>query len=223
MQNARGQIEEVEAAVEAALARGGKQIDDVAQILFVSRSTLQRRVAPSSFTDVRQRVQLRLALASLQSGRDPGDVANEVVLSRDHLRILVKEATGLTPAQIMLAVRTAARLRAWKEQVPPPSGTYAYRRRIYEWDTADRKLQDMLGDIKAKNPLAPWAKRLLLAVQRPDNRLRPNRESIYEARREERKRRERLRESDERQLEEMLDQSWADIGAALAPLGAAEE
>jgi AraC-like DNA-binding protein len=203
MQETRGSIKEVEAAIETALARGRTGVDDVAQILFVSRSTLQRRVKPDSFTAIRQRVQLRVALDGLKSGREAGHVAKEVALSRDHLRILVKRATGLTPARILQAASLASRLQAWKVQVPPPSGTYAYRRRIDQWDQCDRRLDTILGDIKAGNPLAPWAMRLLVSVERPDNRLRPNRERIQEARKRERER----WDAELKQAEDVFD-SW---------------
>ena len=218
MQKPHGQTKEAEAAIETALARGRTGIDDVAQILFVSKSTLQRRVGPHSFTAVRQRVQLRLALDGLTSGRGAGCVAREVVLSRDHLRVLVKKATGLTPARITQAVRLASRLQAWKAQVPPPSGTHAYRRRIDQWDQADRKLIALLGDIGPENPLAPWAKQLLVAVERPDNRLRPNRKRIQQARRAERERLEELRKREEQQFEEFLEESWAEADQRLKSL-----
>src|ERR1700744_2335705 len=102
---------EVEGAIETALARGRTSIYDVAQILFTSKSSLQRWVKPEKFTDVRRRVQVRLALAGLTSGRDAGDVARDVALSRDHLRVLVKEATGLTPARILNARTSGGGLR----------------------------------------------------------------------------------------------------------------
>lgn len=218
MQKARGQIGEVEAAIETALARGRTGIDDVAQILFVSKSTLQRRVKPHNFTAVRQHVQLRLALDGLKSGREAGSVAKEVALSRDHLRVLVKKVTGLNPAQIVQASRLASRLQAWKAQVPPPSGTYAYRRRIDQWDQADHKLEAMLGDIGPENPLAPWAKGLLVAVERPDNRRRPNRERIQEARRREKERLEVLHKQEEKRFEKFLEESWAEASPGLKSL-----
>jgi AraC-like DNA-binding protein len=218
MQKARGQIGEVEAAIETALAHGRTGIEDVAQILFMSKSTLQRRLGSSSFTAVRQRVQLRLSLDALKSGREAGSVAKEVALSRDHLRILVKKTTSLTPARIAHAARLASRLQAWKEQVPPPSGTYAYRRRVDLWDQSDRKLQAMLGDIQSGNPLAPWAKQILPAVERPDNRLRSNRARIHEARRHERERREALRKQEEERHDKFLEESWAEVSPGLKSL-----
>lgn len=218
MQTQHGQIREVEAAIETALARGRTRVDDVAQILFVSKSTLQRRVKPYTFTAIRQRVQLRLALDDLTSGGEAGNTAKKVILSRDHLRVLVKEGTGLTPARIVYAAKLASQLQAWKNQIPPRSGTYAYRRRIIEWDQADRKLEVMLGDIGPENPLAPWAKQLLVAVERPDNRLRSNRARIQEARRHERERLEQLRKREEERFEEFLEESRAEVDPGLKPL-----
>lgn len=210
MASKRKRVGDAEDAIECALSLGRTKIEDVAQILFVSMSTLQRWVAPDTFTKVRQRVQLRLALKGLVSGRSVETVAQEVVLSRDHLRVLVKEATGLTPAVIVRAARMASRLKQWKAQVPPPAGTYAYRHRISEWDKTDRKLQAMLGNLGHENPLAPWAKNLLLSVARPDNRHRSNRKRIQDARRRESERLEALYRQEEQQFEEFFEESWAE-------------
>lgn len=221
MRKARGQLDDVEAAVEIALDRGRTGIDDVAQLLFVSKSTLQRRAEPLTFTAVRQRVQLRLALKALTSGGDVGGVARDVALSRDHLRVLVKKATGLTPARIVQAAHIAGRIDVWKGQLPPQSGTWAYRRWIDQWDKADRKLQDLLGDIGPRNPLAQWAKRILVAAERPDNRLRSNRERIQDVRRREREREEEFWAQEEERFREFFGEGSSDANFGLSPLSEA--
>jgi len=218
MASKREQVGDVEVAIERALSMGRTRIEDVAQILFVSRSTVQRWAEPQTFTKLRQRVQLRLALRSLVSGRSVEAVAQEVVLSRDHLRVLVKEATGLTPVAIVRATRMAHRLKRWKAQVPPPAGTYAYRHRISEWDKTDRKLQAMLGNLGHGNPLAPWAKKLLLSTARPDNRRRSNRKRIKEARKRERERLDEIYKQEEQRFEKFLEESWAEVSPGLKSL-----
>jgi AraC-like DNA-binding protein len=207
MPSKRERVDEVEAAIEAALSLGRTRIEDVAQILFVSRSTLQRWLKPRSFTKVRQGVQLRIALKGLTSGRPVETVAREVALSRDHLRVIVREPTGLTPAEIARAARLGAQLKQWKGQVPPPAGTYAYRHRISEWNKADRKLQSILGDLDSSNPLAPWAKQLLLSVVRPDNRRRANRARIQEARKLEKQRLEERRKREIERLNALVEEA----------------
>lgn len=213
MQTWHEQIGEIETGIATALSRGRTNIEDVAQILFLSKSTLQRRLRPESFTSVRRRVQLRLALNVLQDGREVGVAAQEVALSRDHLRTLIKEETGLTPFQIVHAARLASRLGMWKDQIPPRAGTAAYRRRIEQWDQADRKLQTILGDIDAKNPLSTWAKRTLVAAQRPDNRRRSNRLRIEESRKRQRDRWKAEREQEEIDLDAWFQEELSAVEA----------
>jgi hypothetical protein len=66
----------------------------------------------------------------------------------------------------------------------------------------------MLGGLGSKNPLAPWAKQLLVSVARPDNRRRGNRERIQEARQREKKQREEEWKREEEGIL-ALEESWA--------------
>lgn len=164
-------------AIAEALNRGRRNIDDVAQILCVSSSTLQRLLADAEtdFTTLRREVQVAMALAHLTTGRRVCLVAERTVLSPDHLRVIVKEATGLTPLQILTAARISATLESWRRQGPPSYGSFLYRRQFEQWQRFDAQLQDLFSDLGPDHPLADWAKKTLLAAQRPDFRTQPYR------------------------------------------------
>lgn len=168
---------EVSTAIAEALGRGRRSRVDVAQILCVSSSTLQRLLADAGtdFTTLRKEVQVRVALAYLTAGRRVWVAAERTVLSPDHLRVIVKEATGLTPLQILTAARISATLERWRRQGPPSYGSFLYRRQFEQWQRFDAQLQDLFADLGPSHPLADWAKKTLLVAQRPDFRTQPYR------------------------------------------------
>jgi len=178
--SARPTVPEVQTVLRDALACGKKSIDDVAQILFVSTSTLQRLLADAGtgFTELRKEVQIQIALELLTQGRSARAVAGEVSLTPDHLCVLVRSATDLTPAQIIRASKLAAKVRRWRRYGPPPYGSPLYRRQLCEWQEIDAFLQGLLVDLGAHHPLATWAKRLLVDAARPDFRTQPHRGQI---------------------------------------------
>jgi len=174
-------------AIERALASGRTRIDDVAQLLLTSKSTLQRRLKAhrTTFTKLRREVQLHTALRLLTSGRSVARVAEEVALSPDHLCVVVREATELTPRQINRAARLADRLRRWEAHVPVAFGTQIYQRRLREWKRIDAELFDLLGDLGPDHPLVAWANELLELSARPDYRRKAYRDRLRaESRRE---------------------------------------
>lgn len=164
-------------AIVDALDCGRRSLADVAQILCVSSSTLQRLLseAGTDFTTLRKEVQVRLALDYLTAGRQVWVAAERTVLSPDHLCVIVKEATGLTPLQILSAARISATLERWRRQGPPSYGSFLYRRQFEQWQRFDAQLQDLFADLGPRHPLSDWAKKTLLAAQRPDFRTQPYR------------------------------------------------
>jgi AraC-like DNA-binding protein len=167
----------VRTAIADALNRGRRNLVDVAQILCVSSSTLQRLLAEfeTDFTTLRREVQVRLALGHLTAGCRVRLAAERTVLSPDHLCVIVKEATGLTPLQILSAARISATLERWRGQGPPSYGSFLYRRQFEQWQRFDSQLQDLFADLGPDHPLADWAKKTLLAAERPDFRTQPYR------------------------------------------------
>lgn len=197
-------VAEIEAAIGEALARGRKRIDDVAQILLVSRSTLERAIPEDrSFTDLRQKVQMNIALPRLKRGDRAWIVADAVCLSPDRLRIMVREETGLTPRQIIWAAQARLKVEEWKSAGPIYPGTTLYRERLRRWDRIDHEMTELLGDFSATHPLADWAKQLLLAIERPDYRRQPYRDQLRQRRRKESERfQRRLQQALQRITEE---------------------
>jgi len=194
-------VPDIEAAIRAALARGHKRIDDVAQILLVSRSTLERAIPEgSSFTMLRRKTQLELALIRLKRGERAQLVAEAVCLSPDRLRIMIRDETGLTPRQITYAAQALKKVETWKSAGPISPGTTFYRERLRRWDRIDREVTALVGDFNATHPLADWAKQLLLAIERPDFRRQPYRDQL-------RRRRRTESEKFQRQLAKALERS----------------
>lgn len=177
MSGSRPTLPHVQKAIADALARGRRNLVDVAQILCVSASTLQRLLAEheTDFTTLRREVQVRIALEYLIGGRPVWKAAEHAVLSPDHLCLVVKEATGLTPLQILTAARISATLTRWRRKGPPPYGSWLYRRQFEEWQKFDAQLQELFADFGPTHPLANWAKKTLLIADRPEFRTQPYR------------------------------------------------
>jgi methylphosphotriester-DNA--protein-cysteine methyltransferase len=171
---------EIRVAIHESLAQGRRRIEDVAQILCCSKSTLQRVLLAAeepSFTEIRQEAQVRIALEHLTDGRPVWLAADRAAVSADHLRVIVKETTGLTPQQIVRAAEMSATLRRWRAQGPPRFGSWRYREQMQRWQKIDSQLQGLLADLEASHPLANWAKQVLVEAQRPDFRTQPYRSS----------------------------------------------
>jgi hypothetical protein len=73
----------------------------------------------TDFTSLRRGVQIQVALEHLTAGRPAWVAATRAVLSPDHLCVVVEEATGLTPLQIIRAAEISATLERWRRQGPP--------------------------------------------------------------------------------------------------------
>jgi AraC-like DNA-binding protein len=194
----------VRASIRTCLEQGTKRIQDVALELHVSRSTLQRRLAEqgTDFTRLRRAVQTEVALEHLKSGRAVVVAARRALVCPDHLRRFVREETGLTPGQIARAVELADRVQLMREQDPPSFGTPLYRLQMRKWHRIDAELDGLLGDIGPTNPLADWAKGLLLSAERPDFRRQPYRNQIREKRKREREELETLMREFDRWFEQ---------------------
>lgn len=169
---------DVQKAVADALARGRRRLSDVAQILCTSESTVQRALSDcgTDFTSLRKEVQIQVALEHLTAGRPAWAVATRAVLSPDHLCVVVKEATGLTPLQIIRAAEISATLERWRRQGPPAYGSWLYRRQFEQWQKFDAQLQELFGDLGPTHPLSDWAKKTLVSAERPDFRTQPYRD-----------------------------------------------
>jgi AraC-like DNA-binding protein len=173
-------------------------IGAVANELFVSKRTLQRGLADEGlvFGMVRREAQLLSALERMTKGASAARAARDVGLSRDHLCVLTRDRTGLTPRQIMRASELARRTAQWQRGVPPRYGTKLYFKRRYQWRRIDTELTRLLASIDAGHPLADWAIRLRRQARRPDYRRRRYRARVRaERRREEAAEAERRRES----------------------------
>jgi AraC-like DNA-binding protein len=182
----RPSAEDVRNAIGRALARGLRSTDDVAQLLHVSRSTLERGLQDEGveFKQLRRDVQLEIALELLTSGASAAHTATEVCVTRDHLCVIVRAHTGLTPYQLIRAVKLAEKVGRWQEQGPPAYGSAWYRAQFDQWRAIDDELQRLFGDLGPDHPLADWAKKLLLAVERPDYRRAPHRARLRSRRAE---------------------------------------
>lgn len=201
---ARPDLADIEQAIRSALASGRSGIMDVAQITSTSTSTLQRTLAKEGvcFSGLRRKVQLRIALRLLTSGKSLRFAASEVALTPDHLSVIIKEETGLCPRQILRAAELGGRVSRWRRQGPPSYGSPLYHRRRREWLQIDAELIRLLADLNASHPLAEWAKALLVAIDRPDYRRQPYRDDLRDRRELERKRwKLRLREYLDRSLD----------------------
>lgn len=192
MTNARPKSGEIEAAIREAFSYGRSAIDDVAQILRVSRSTLERALnqpshgcEPTDFTSMRREVRLEIALELLTRGKSAGSVAEKVCLSPDYLTVVAREETGLTPKQIIRAAQLGKKVAAWKREGPVAQGTALYRERLRKWERIDTEVTNLLGDLGPTHPLNAWAKKLVVGLQRPDYRRQPYRNQLQAKRRRE--------------------------------------
>jgi AraC-like DNA-binding protein len=164
------------------------RIEEIAASLFISRSTLQRAMADqgATFTAVRQRAQVEVAIEHLTTGSSCTYTAAQVGLSSDHLCKLVTDYVGLTPRQITRAWQLADRVRRWRRSVPPRANTKLYFRRLERWKKIDAELEQILATISPGHPLARWARRLRQSAQRPDYRRGKYRARVRSERRRER-------------------------------------
>jgi AraC-like DNA-binding protein len=201
-------IEQVRKATMASVAAGAPaRIEEVAAVLFVSRSTLQRRLAAggTSFTEIRREARVRVALCRLTSGSSCARTAREVGLSGDHLCRLITLETGVRPRDIARACELATRARRWRRATPPRSGTRLYAERRSRWRALEAELQELLEPISASgHPLSAWAHRMRRAGRRPDFR-----RGVYRARARSSRRKERTQRAAERRrahalLEQLL-------------------
>jgi AraC-like DNA-binding protein len=210
----------IRAAIRRSLERGTKRIADVAEELHVSRSTLQRRLAEqgTDFTSIRKTVQAEVALEDLKEGRRVSAAARRALVSPDHLCRIVREATGLTAGQIARAAELSQRIQFMLERDPPSSGTYLYRLQRRKWHQIDAELDRLLGDIGPNNPLAAWAKGVLVSAARPDFRRQPYRGRIRQRRKRERDELEAFMQEFDRWFDEdsVLVQPSAIRGVAIA-------
>lgn len=189
-----GEVRRVTTAVVQ--AGGGARIEDVAASLFMSRSTLQRRLAAqdTSFTEIRCQARVKVALAQLTSGASCASAARSVGLTGEHLCKLMIARIGLRPLEVARAARLSARARRWRRSTPPRSGTRLYRDRIIRWQALEAEVLALLAPIpSAGHPLSAWARRTRRVTARPDYRSGKFRTRVRAARRKERKKREAAR------------------------------
>jgi hypothetical protein len=119
--------------------------------------------------------------------------AGAVGVSPDHLRVLLKPVTTISPGALRRAVTLHDRLVRWRRQIPPAFGSPWYREQRAAWARTERELQRLLRPIPSNSPLRKWADAALELAQRPDYREKPHRERLREARlRESRRHSEQL-------------------------------
>jgi AraC-like DNA-binding protein len=196
---------ETQAQVRELLGSEAVHVEDVAAGLFLSKSTLQRRLAErgTSFTAIRRRVQVDVAIERLIAGASCASAARRVGLSRDHLCRLVSAQTALQPGQIARACQLARRAERWRRSAPPRAGTRVYSERNERWRRLEREVTALLAPVPASgDPLSRWACKLRRAAQRPDYR-----RGAYRARaRAERRREQLLRGAELRSLQHWLSE-----------------
>ena len=190
MSSEQALVRQVRDTITAFVAAGGPaRIGDVAGALFVSRSTLQRRLATSglSFTELRQQVRVQVALRRLTSGASCAGAARAVGLTGDHLCRLITVYAGVRPREIARACHLAARAQRWRRSTPPHSGSRLYAKRMRRWQAVEAELGVLLAPIPSSgHPLSAWARRVRHAGRRPDYRRGPYRTRVRAARRHER-------------------------------------
>lgn len=198
---------EVEQATTAFVRAGATaRIEDVAAKLYVSRATLQRRLAreDESFTEIRKRSRVTVAVAELTHGASCASAAAKVGLSGEHLCRLVSQRTGLRPREIVRASSLAARAQRWRRSTPPRSGSRLYWERSRRWQALEVEVQTLLAPVPdIEHPLSGWARRTLRMCVRPDYRTGRYRARVRAARSAERREREAERE--------LLDRWWKDF------------
>lgn len=178
-----------EATVALLLSFAAAPIDDAAAAVFMSRSTLQRRLAACgmSFTDVRRQAAVSIALGRLMSGASCASAARTVGLSVDHLCRLITAHVGLRPSEIARACELAERARRWRSSTPPRSGTRLYASRVNGWRALEAELKVLLAPIPGSgHPLSGWALRVARSSRRPDYRAGSYRRRVRRARQGER-------------------------------------
>lgn len=147
-------------------------VEDVAESLYLSRSTLQRTLEDldTTFTRLRRQVRVDVALERLTAGESCTSTAAYVGLSTDHLCKLVTEYADLTPRQIARACELADRVRRWRRSAPPRADTSLYWKQLEQWRAIDAELGALVADLSPGHPLAAWARKLRRSTQRPDYR-----------------------------------------------------
>jgi len=188
-----------------ALVRAGAttRIEDVALALYVSRATLQRRLAREgeSFTEIRKRSRVAVAITELTHGASCARAAARVGLSGEHLCRLVRQRTGLRPKEIVRASGLAARAQRWRLSKPPRSGSRLYWERSRRWRALEAEVRMLLAPVPATgHPLSSWARRTIDTCARPDYRTGRYRARVHAARSAER----RAREAERRRLDAWL-------------------
>lgn len=188
-----------------AIIRAGTpaRIEDVAAALYVSRATLQRRLAREgeSFTEIRKRSRVAVAITELTHGASCAGAAARVGLSGEHLCRLVRQRTGLRPKEIVRASSLGARAQRWRHSKPPRSGSRLYWERNRRWRALEVEVRMLLEPVPATgHPLSSWARRTIRMCARPDYRTGRYRARVRAARSAER----RARQAERRRLDAWL-------------------
>jgi AraC-like DNA-binding protein len=195
---------EVERTTIAFVRAGARaRIEDVAVALYMSRATLQRRLAREgeSFTEIRRRSRVTVAITELTHGSSCSRAAARVGLSGEHLCRLVSQQTGLRPKEIVRASALAARAQRWRRSPPPRSGSRLYWERSRRWRALESEVRILLAPVPATgHPLSSWARRTVQMCVRPDYRTGRYRARVHAARNAER----RAREAERRRLDAWL-------------------
>jgi AraC-like DNA-binding protein len=207
MNTRRSFTAEVERTTTAFVRAGATtRIEDVAAALYVSRATLQRRLAREgeSFTEIRKRSRVTVAIAELTHAASCAGAAARVGLSGEHLCRLVSQRTGLRPKEIVRASSLAARAQRWRRSTPPRSGSRLYWERSRRWRALEAEVRMLLAPVPAAgHPLSSWARRTIQMCARPDYRTGRYRARVHAARSAERRAREAERERFDRWWKEL--------------------
>lgn len=186
MSTAAPTLQQLRREIGALLTHPDLTITELACVLHMSRSTLQRifSIHDTSFVRELRFVRVERAVVELVKNRRGAQVTAALLgISPDHLCRILKDVHGLTARDLIRVRVLDGRLRAWRAEVPPRAGTALYRRRLEEWGRADQELQAILGDLPHGHPLAAWAKEILVMAARPDYRTKDQRRRIQDTRR----------------------------------------
>jgi AraC-like DNA-binding protein len=154
-------LTDIQGAIKTSLGKHrGASAYLVARSLFCSESTLHRtlRRYGTTFAIERNRIRVVMAIELLTAGRSVASVARRVDVSPDYLRRLIVAEVGMTPVQITQAATLAQQLA----ELPRTYGELSER------PNAERRLDDLVGDLPAGHPLAAWAKNLMRRTYLPE-------------------------------------------------------
>lgn len=190
MPTSRPTLQQIVSAIDERLT-SPVTLDDLAEALGCSRSSIQRACRPWNFTMVLRRRRAIRAAKAIVHGKTVTEAAALAGVSTDQLRRIFVDVHGVRPGDLREAVIQMRRVALWKSR-PPRPGTRLYYRRLRQWRRTERLFDRLRMEVKKSTPLEQWLVDSQEASRRPDFRERPYRQALREQRRAEKQRRDEL-------------------------------